>query len=228
MIAIEIPNYPKRVKIAEARSKKYYQKGKKKVPKKYQTKNYDFKKWKGRGKKRVLVPDKYLHDIRTNKRVVANPRSAGTPRYAPINGQRIWSSHTRLFDRTRMMTAVKKEIQQVLDGMVPFQSKFPPAPIRIHLEVYDKVIDEQLANKLWDLDNRVIMWQKAFQDCLIGNKLKDEDTGKMKPTTHVFYPDDNVTIITGWEYNFIPSDKPKLIFFIEHDGRPCVQNLNDE
>lgn len=203
-ITIEIPQYIRKVKLSNARVKKYYEKGKKEPKaKKYKdTTKYAWKSLKGR---------KFLVDLETEERVIANPRSVGTPRYITINGQKIYNGEVSKHVRNKVLSAIK-------ENFTPYINKMPEVhleefPIKISLELHD-IIREPGSNSLWDLDNRAWPYIKAFQDCLTGNKDK---TGRKRCKQVI--PDDNVLFITQTPVpKFIPIDDEedrKLVFTIE-------------
>jgi len=154
--------------------------------------------------------------------VVANPVAAGTPKYAPISGQKIWAAQTASWDRARMLGFVKETIVKVLEELDPSPIDF--YPIEIQAEFFGRVVSPLSHNDKWDLDNWFIIWQKCFQDCLIGNK-----DGDGNPTTKVLLPDDSIRYITMPPYvKFTPVVKPedeKLVFIIKSDTRKEVENL---
>ena len=159
-IKIEIPNYLRKVKLSEARKKKYYVKGKNEpVAKKYNnTEHYEWVKFKGQY---------FLVDVETRERVISNPRAAGTPRFITINGQKIYNGEIDKHVRNKVLSSIK-------DSFAPYINKLPVIteyPIRIDMEIHD-TIREPSSNAMWDVDNRAWTYIKAFQDCLTGNKDK--------------------------------------------------------
>jgi hypothetical protein len=213
-ITIEIPKYIRKVKLSEARKRKYYEKGKKgPVAKKYaDTSKYG---WKRYGSKQFLI------DLETDERVVANPRAAGTPRYMAVNGQKIYNAEASPHVRSKVMSDIKK-------SFAPFINKLDPIdldsfPINISLEIHDVITDEG-NNQLWDVDNRSMPYIKAFQDCLTGNKDKD---GKNRNKQII--PDDHVLFITQPPLpKFIPvenEDDRKLVFtIVSEEDKRIIEN----
>ena len=209
-ITIEIPKYIRKVKLSNARKRKYYEKGKKApVAKKYaDTSKYGWKKY---GSKQFLI------DLETDERVVANPRAAGTPKYMVVNGQKIYNAEASPHVRSKVMGDIKKSFAPFIDSLDPID--LDCFPVNIHLEIHD-VITEEPNNQLWDVDNRSMPYIKAFQDCLTGNKDKD---GKNRNKQII--PDDHVLFITQPPIpKFIPVDNEddrKLVFTIvrEEDER---------
>ena len=205
-IVIEVPKYIRKVKLSEARIKKYYEKGKK-LPTAKKYTNAEKYEWKKIGN-RV-----FLFDKETNEKVIANPKAAGTPRYITINGQKIYNGEVSKHIRNKVLSSIK-------DSFAPYINKLQEIdieefPIRIDMEVHD-IIREPSSNSLWDLDNRAWPYIKAFQDCLTGNTDK-----KGRKRNKQIIPDDNVLFITQpCVPKFIPVDKEedrKLVFTIRKE-----------
>lgn len=193
---VEIPEYIREVKVSNARMKKYYE-FTKKHPKaeKYKDKSkYDWKKIKGFGERKFLV------DLKTGERVIANPKAAGTAKYEVINGQKIYSGMVHPTMRARIFSTLK-------DFLKPYLLKLPKieGPVRIRCEIHD-TIQEAKSKSLWDLDNRGWPYIKAFQDLLVDLQILH---------------DDNVLFITGSggiEFKPVDStDNRKLVFIIEEE-----------
>jgi hypothetical protein len=208
---IEIPQYIREVKLSESRLKTYYELGKKHPKaKKYHNKTkYEYRTWPGFGKRKFLV------DISTNERVLANPRAAGTARIITINGQKIYNGEVSRHIRNKVLSEIKNSFAPYLEKL----KDITEFPVRIEMEVHD-VIREPHSKSLWDLDNRAWPYIKAFQDCLTGNKDK-----KGKFRSKVIIEDDNILYITQPPVpKFIPienEEERKLVFTIrkEEDER---------
>jgi hypothetical protein len=138
---IEIPVYIRTVEMSKRRLKKYYEQGKKLVPKKYLNSNYE---WKKRGTK-LLLYSKITQDF-----VIANPRVHGTPKVEVINGQAIYNGYISKWSRAKMMREIKDSFQEIIETMKPIKE----FPIKIIMEVHDLVDDPICASQLWDLGNR--------------------------------------------------------------------------
>jgi len=185
MQTVTIPYYIRKVKLSEARQKKYYELGKKHPKaKKYLDKTkYEYQEVKGFGKRRFLV------DIETGDRVIANPKAAGTPNYVIINGQKIYNGEVGGPIRNKMMKVIKK-------SLAPFIAKLDPVtdfPIRINMEIHDVIKEDGYS--YWDVDNRAWPYIKAFQDTLTGDRgnypKKIEDDHNMyitQPPAPLFIP----------------------------------------
>ena len=215
---LEVPQYIRRVRIAQARRAEYYELGKKKIKaKKYldQTK-YGFRPFKvTRGGKLTQVY--FLTDLATGERVIKNPKSAGTPKDKLINGQDI-------YNQTIVQETRNKMLQEIKAFFTPFVNKLEPIdmtdlPVRIEVELHDTILEET-SKKLWDVDNRFYMYGKAFQDVLTGNMLKGRARSK------IILPDDNCLMISKPPSPlFIPVETPeerKLVFRIYKEDDPRI------
>jgi hypothetical protein len=205
-IIIEIPKYIREVKVANARMKKYYEFTKKhpKAQKYKDKKKYDWKKIKGFGERKFLV------DLETGERVIANPKSAGTARHEVINGQKIYSGMVHPTMRAKIFRELKAFIK-------PFVQDTPriDQPVKIRCEVHD-TIREPKSSSLWDLDNRGWPYIKAFQDIIV---------------EHQIIHDDNVLFITGsGGIEFFPvnsQEERKLVFIIEAEtDKVKIEQIN--
>jgi len=204
---VEIPKYIREIKLSEARIKKYYELGKKhpKSEKFNDKTKYEYKEVPGYGKRKFLV------DLKTGERVVANPRAAGTPRVLTINGQKIYNGEVSKHIRNKVLSEIKTSFIPYIEKL----NEIKNFPICIEMEIHD-VIREPNSKSLWDLDNRAWPYIKAFQDCLTGNKDKQ---GKKR--NKVVLKDDNVLYITQPPVpKFIPVEKEddrKLVFIIKEE-----------
>jgi hypothetical protein len=149
---IEIPNYPAKIKLSEKQRAKYYVKGKgKKVPKKYQNDKYEFNKG-------------ILTNIVTGEKVIANPRTAGTPKLWNVNFQAIWNQQIKYQPRA--------VITQKLKGVfAPFIKPLKPItefPIRFELFIFD--IDMPV-----DVSNKGVVYTKIIEDLLTEYKIIPDD-----------------------------------------------------
>ena len=212
MQIIEIPNYIRQVELSKARQVKYYELGKK-LPKakKYEDKTkYDFQEIPGFGIRKFLI------DLHTKQRVIANPKAAGTARHVVINGQKIYNGEVDKHVRNKVLSEIKKSFIPYINQL-DIILKFP---IRIRCEIHD-VIRENNGGSLWDLDNRSWPYIKAFQDCLTGNRNKD-----LLLQCKKVIPDDNILYITQAPLPlFIPvntEEERKLVFIIEEEVDPRI------
>lgn len=211
MQEITIKNYLRKVELSKARKSKYYVLGENhpKSKKYSDVSKYDWKDFAGK---------KYLVDLSTGDKVVANPIASGTPNVFTINGQAIYNGQIKEHTRAKIMREIK-------DSMMPFVNQMKQVikfPVRIEAELHDTIHENK---NLWDMDNRSGPYIKAFQDCLTGNKDKDG-----KPRCKVIIPDDNILFLSQPAApRFIPirdGDDRKIVFrIVEEDDDRIVGNV---
>jgi hypothetical protein len=190
MIELQIPEYITHVQLSKARKAKYWRKkDESKLPIKYRDK-----------KKYRFNKEGYLVELTSKLRVIANPKSAGTPRYLKINGQSIYSGNMRPMVRAKVVNAIKDFFRTYTDT-VPNQL----VPIRLECDIY-----APLAAKNWDLDNQWL-YHKCFIDALVASEV-------------IF--DDNVMFVTQSPgFRYFPVDTPeerKLVYRIIQEDRPEI------
>lgn len=147
----------RKVQIAQKRKKIYYREGvREPTAKKYDDDRYQYDK------------QGYLVDTHTKERVVANSKSAGTPRYAVVNGQLLYNSGMNFHTRNKVVTTLKdtyaalmREQLQVVQGDV--------FPVRLVVDLYDSP-----RNSNWDVDNRWL-YGKVLQDALVSSGILPND-----------------------------------------------------
>tara|TARA_R110000765_G_scaffold311185_7_gene404392 strand:+ start:322 stop:1026 length:705 start_codon:yes stop_codon:yes gene_type:complete len=205
-IIVEIPDYLRRVKLSNARRAKYYELGKAlpKAKKYADTKLYE---WRVRGKK------SFLYDKKTDERVIANPKAAGTPNVMVINGQKIYNGEMNPNMRAKIMNEIKSSFYHHIKHLKPIPKKY--FPLKIELEIHDTIREER-SGCLWDADNRAYPYTKAFQDCLTGSADK---TGEKRIKQII--PDDNILFVsTAASPKFIPiaiGEQRKIVFTISQE-----------
>lgn len=216
---VEIPKYIRKVQVSGNRRATYYKQGEK-LPIKYESRlglDYQWVKFKG-GK--ILLCNAECEPV------VKNPNSVGTPKYKIINGQDLHTLTLQDYERSKIITAIKKQ-------MIPEVAKLQPIteyPILIEAELYDTIEDQELVSTKgkvkdvrWDCDNRVAFYCKCFPDVLCGCPYRDEDTGEIaylsKP---VIIDDDRLHLGNSMGCLFVPIDNAenrKLVFRIYKDIR---------
>lgn len=178
---IVIPLYIRRVKLSEHRMKKYYEEGKKlpKAAKYYNPANYQF----------ILYPNKikYLTDMKTKERVVANPKAAGTPSWTTINGQNFYNGSIKEHTRARVVRAIKEQFTPFIETLTTVQQSEYPVRVKIHIS--DTLLE---GGSYWDLDNRIGPYLKCTQDILTGNhgtskKIIEDDDTRFLTSIHLDY-----------------------------------------
>ena len=171
MTEVRIPEYITHVQLAKARKPKYYKKGSATAnnrPAKYKTKHYKFNRegW-------LCSP--------SGERVVANPKSAGTPRFLKINGQQLYSGNMNAMVRSKVVNEIKAFFGKYVKDLPAMK-----VPVRLESDLY-----APLAAKNWDLDNQWI-YHKCFLDALVAAGV---------------IPDDNVMFVTqAPAFRYFPVD----------------------
>jgi aspartyl/asparaginyl beta-hydroxylase (cupin superfamily) len=191
-ITITIPGYIRKVLLSKSRNKKFYEKGKKKLPKKYQDiKKYGYKAIKlpnGQSKVRLVL-------LQTNEPVISNPRSVGTEKWKVINGQSIYNGQVHTFERAKMINAIKDSFRPYLKDIKPITQ----CPVKITYIFHDDFLSDARTERK-DLDNHAFVYGKCFQDLLV-------DEGIL--------PDDSTEFVTGIEYIYDLSKDGKSYLHIK-------------
>lgn len=153
---IEMP-FSEYIEISKKRRPKPYQKGKCRVPKKYQSDMYG---WNSKG---------YLIDKLTGEVLVANNKSAGTSRSKKINGQDIYNGNISRQSRAHLVKLMHNRFATYLREIEPIKDiKHFPLGIVLHFFVKDRGMHNL------DNDNRWI-WMKVIQDTLREVEVIPED-----------------------------------------------------
>ena len=184
---IIIPNYEEKVPISKRRRAKYYKK-------RDLSKNNIAKKYTNGVKNGTYSYDKQGYLVDENKnRILANPLSAGTPKFWTINGQ-------RMYDGTLHYTARSKITRWMHEYLEQFIQELPEIKLqkgeflRVWVDMY-----KPLAVQNWDCDNQW-PWTKWFLDTCV-------ELGKI--------PDDSIQIVrSSGQITYIPSNERKLVFNI--------------
>ena len=149
-------------------------------------------------------------------RVIANPKTVGTPKEQRINFQDLYSGNLHEHTRSTLVNKLK-------DFMRPFVVNLPVIgsyPVRISLELHDTVKNATDNSKddygrPFDLDNRSIVYFKCFLDLLVSEGIIIADDRMF------------VTGVGGVTFHPLPTNddsEHKLVFTIEQDTRPEIQN----
>lgn len=193
--------------MSNARVAKYYNKNRKtpKLPVKYKDKSkYEWKVFPTPlDKNRTLLVEK-----ETMRRVVANPKSVGTPHWEKVSFQKIYNGDISKHVRAKMVIEVKKFINSKLDQLKAIKEE--DYPIKIQMEIHDTFLER---GALFDIGNRGWMYGKVFEDCL---------------TRGGIIVDDNVLFVTQAPApKYIPvntEEDRKLVFIIETDTDSRLQH----
>lgn len=177
ILQVDIPQFITRVKIANARRPKYYEKGSsKKVPQKYSSKKkFDFQATKVG--KRICY---YLTDLKTGEPVLANPKVAGKPKFMKIRGNDFYSGFGNYAIRSNIVNLIKESLTPYFSDMDPI--KAADYPLYLEFIYYDTIEESQ------DLDNK----RYAYEKCILDLLQKEGKIGN-----------DNVKYITKLSSEFI-------------------------
>lgn len=172
IVSIIIENYPSKVLIAKARRAKYYLSenskltGNRNIPKSF------------------LNKDKYEFDNRgilikkaTGEPQLANPLTAGKPRYWVVNFQDIWNGNMAKQDRAMKVDKLKSILRPFIENLKPITT----FPIGIEIFIYDVECPV-------DISNKGVIYTKVIEDLLV-NSNKGKDNNKS------IIPDDSVNYI---------------------------------
>lgn len=158
------PRYITRVIQSNARRAKYYKEGDK-IPKRLQKIQCYWKKG------YLYGPD--------GRRVVANPRVAGKPKYLSISGNKFSTGYESPLIRNKIVRGLKDYYRPFVRKMKPIPLEF--FPIRVEWDIYTVVSP---AN--FDLDN-LWVYYKYMEDC-----LHERENPVTKERYHPIIPDDTI------------------------------------
>ncbi len=196
---ITIPHYIHQVQVANKRITKYYHqksgRGKVKkditeIPKKYGATGYDLM---------GFAIDK------EGRRIIANPLSAGTAKYIPINGQIFYSQKGGQFTRAKIVQELHSFYKDNIN-LKPFLDKDYPLVIQMNWFF-------PYSHKTMDSTNMYFAYQKTFEDVL---------------TNMGIIKDDEVRYVTGGFPIYTPIqnfEDRKLVFTFYTDMRAEIQQF---
>lgn len=179
LLIIEIPNYLTHVMLDRSRPANYYTR-RTKIPVRYMNSTYGFNNY------GVLV------NAYTGKPVVANPLTAGKPKYKKINGRELLAGRISPVVRSRIIHEMKR-------FYLPYfmKKKKIREACKIRVEIHNAIGE---GNQ--DLDNMSWILVKVLQDVLVEANI---------------LPQENVKVIKGFEVDFVPTltkDERKLVVVI--------------
>lgn len=213
---ITIPKFITKVQVSKKRRAKYYNKYKgkgvkKKVPKKYRGDDYKYNK------------NGYLVDEH-GARVIANPRTAGKPRYMILSGNRLLSGYGSPHVRAKLVRELKNFYRPFVQEHIREHGQIKIFPIHVQWDLYTTV-EEPFD---WDVSN-LFFYYKYFEDCLFEQTdendkhavyYKGEKLRQMIPDDSIKYvtssPGPTIIPVDNWE------DR-KFIFKFYHDDRKQLQ-----
>jgi hypothetical protein len=160
LVNIIVPDYPDKVQVAAARRAIYYvsptstKKGRKAIPKSF------------------LNPEKYffnadgvLYNKRTEEPQLANPKSAGQPRYWVVNFQDIYNQNLGKQARAGHVNKLKDLFRPFIVPINPI-TQFP---IEISFLIYDTTCPV-------DVSNRGAVYTKVIEDLLVKEGKMPDDS----------------------------------------------------
>jgi Holliday junction resolvase RusA-like endonuclease len=162
LTTIIIPQYIYQIQVSKSRNVKYFHqnsgRGKVKkaiedIPKKYKATRYD------------LLG--FAIDSEGNN-IIANPLSAGTAKYVPINSQVLYSSSGQ-FIRAKIMKELHAYYSEIFEVLKPFNKQ--DYPLFIWIDWY-----APNQHKTQDIDNFTYIMEKAMFDSLQEASLIPDDT----------------------------------------------------
>ena len=138
---------PTTIIMAESIAPKYLKEGQT-LPHKYDNHYYDF-------------IEGYLCDLQNNERVIINAKEVGQQRVIAIAGQRL---HELLYSSSAVAKSKVDKIKKKLkEYFLSNMTKIHIANYPVHVEFKFYIND---GNRLQDLDNLSIMYEKIFFDCI--------------------------------------------------------------
>lgn len=175
IVTIVVQNYPDKVLIAKARRPKYYLSldskltGNREIPKTFQN------------------PEKYAFDERgilikraTGEPQLANPQTAGKPRYWVVNFQDIWNGNMAKQDRAMKVDRLKNILRPYIELLDPITT----FPIGIEIVIFDTECPV-------DISNKGVIYTKVIEDLLVNTNKDKEDNKHIIPDDSVEYINDS-------------------------------------
>jgi len=150
LVKIVLPNYPVKIAMSKGRRKKYFTKDDR-LPKKYQSKQYEFK---------VKLGVSRLYDTVEKSYVVKNEKFIDIPRYQSLSYNKI---------STRLKIPVLIKLKEWMADYMP-RSLNMDGPLRVTAHVYDWAVPMHK-----DLDNMHIYY-KAFLDLMKQRGMIKDDS----------------------------------------------------
>lgn len=175
IVTITVKDYPDKVLIAKARRPKYYLSldskltGNREIPKTFQN------------------PEKYTFDDRgilvkrsTGEPQLANPQTAGKPRYWVVNFQDIWNGNMAKQDRAMKVDRLKNILRPYIEQIDPIMT----FPIGIEIVIFDTECPV-------DISNKGVIYTKVIEDLLVNTNKDKEDNKHIIPDDSIEYINDS-------------------------------------
>lgn len=203
--SITMPNYIRKIKLANARKAKFYIFPKDedvKEKNKFNSNRYQWREHISSTKKKEIR----LFDTATNEFVIKNTRTAGTEKWEVINSQKVYNGAYHPNVLGKIVVQIGQFISPFLEGLNPIDKY----PLYIECEIHDYK-DDPISGKRWDVINRGYLYCKVFDDILQPKTEKN-------PLGRGLVPDDT------WEYIVCPShpifiplkEEDKLLEIVPH------------
>lgn len=218
LYTIEMPNYIRKIKLAESRRAKYYvypkdERVKEKI--KFNSNRYQWKEYISSTKKKEIR----LFDTAINQFVIKNTRTAGTEKWEVINAEKVYNGAYH-------PNVLGKIVKQIGEFMLPFLQALKPInqfPLWVECEIHDYLNDE-ISGKRWDVINRGYLYCKVFEDILqpktdknpLGLGIIPDDSAEyiVCPAHPIFFSFSKTTRTDNFA-----DPEPKLIFKIYHANK---------
>lgn len=198
LATIVVPQFITKVQMSKKRRAKYYSKKSiKKIPPTF-LKKYKF------DKAGFLVDDE-------GKKVIANSRTVGQPRYEVLSGNKLLSGYGDPIIRSKLVAELKNFYRPIVQAYLANNPPIARFPIKVEWEVHT-IVEE---NPNWDASN-LFFYYKYFEDCLFEG-MDNPHLKSLIPNDTVKYitqpPGAKIVPIANWE------DR-KFVFKFYYDNRP--------
>lgn len=186
-LVVTIENPKEHFPVSKSRRAKYF-KINDPLPKKYQNKNFIFKKYNS-GELR-------LYNVDNQEFVIKNNKVAGKPKLWKVNGQELYNGSLFHSTRAKIAKEVHLYLREYIKDLPNMTANLEKGSyLSIKMVIYSPLPD----NVFWDCSNKWI-WIKWFEDVL-------SDAKKIK--------DDNILYIrSSGTIEYIESETPKFEFII--------------
>ncbi len=159
ILSITIDDFSEYIEVSKARRAKPYIQGKCRVPKKYSGSDFH---WRLRGKNYVLA------SVETGEILVANNKSAGTPKSKKVNGQDIFNQRLAPFARAALVKKVHNYFIPYVKDIPSFNIEDYPVTVELQFHIKDQ-------GKFNIDDDNKWLWMKCFKDTLTELKKWEDD-----------------------------------------------------
>ena len=164
-IIIEIPDFLEHIQLSKSRRAIYYQKGAA-IPKRYSSLSYN---------REGFLIDKF------GRKILKNPKAAGTPKLWKINGQALYSGNLHPQSRKKAAEEMHKYFRPFVKSIKPIKLE-EGEYLKIECEIYAPLKEDN-----WDCTNKwpFIKW---FEDTLTeSNRIPDDSVKYVRSNGTVKY-----------------------------------------